>query len=292
MPLITDNILEARAAYAALELRAQSAEQNAAVLQVTISNLSSAQQAQAQSANLLTQYTVGQVQTNAQLTAQQAGQVSPDLTLDNFIASLGLAAALAEASMPDRAINSLSTSVQGYLTFAAGSDGISKVAGLRLYQPELGGPTALATTSFEIAKVTPQPGAPAPRTLYVVLQDKQYVFGGPFWTQFISGSPPSPPAQQIVVEIAKMFANVGAWTFPFLIQGATAITGFETTLSTLLGGAAPSERVAAYVTVVGALSNLVKALDPAARSNFVAGDLFALAAALDATTKIANTLRP
>jgi hypothetical protein len=292
MPLITEDIFQARAAYAALELRAQLSEQNAANLQATINNFSSLQQSLAQSARLLTQFTVSQVQTNAQLTAQQAGEVSPDLTLESFIASIGLALALGEATMPDRAISSATATVQSYLAFGAEPDGVSRVAGLRLYQPELGAPAALATTSLEIAKVIPAPGAPAPRNLYAVLQDKQSLFTDPFWSRFVTAEPVSQPSGQIVTEIAKVFANIGVWTLPFLIQGAAAIAGFETSLTTLIGGAVPPERAAAYATAVGALSALVKALDPATRSGFVAGDLFALAAALDATTKIAITLRP
>ena len=288
MPLLTQNISEASAAYSALELRVQSAEQATSTLQATVDNLRSTQTVVVDRARLLTQYTVGQVQANAQLTAQQAGQVSPDVSLDALIASLGLAVALAEASMPDRAVNSVNVTLQTYLTF----DANSKVTGVRLYQPELGQPTALATTSFEIAKVAPPPGTPAPRNLYAVLQDQQSLFTNPFWTRFATGTPPSQPAAQIVAEIAKVLANISGWTLPFLVQEAAAIAGFETTLSTLLAGTAPPERVSAFAAVVAALSTLTKALDPATRSNFVAGDLHALETALDATTRIATTLLP
>ncbi|HEV2494497.1 MAG TPA: hypothetical protein VG204_15650 [Terriglobia bacterium] len=288
MPLLAQNLFEARAAYSALELRVQSAEQTTTTLQATVDNLRSTQSVIVDRAKLLTQYTVGQVQSNAQLTADQAGRVSPDLPLDALISSLGLAVALAEASMPDRALNSVNVTLQTYLTF----DANSKVAGVRLYQPELGQPNALATTSFEIAKVAPPAGTPAPRDLYAVLQDKQSLFTNPFWIRFAAGTPPSQPAAQIVAEIAKVFANIGAWTLPFLVQEAAAIAGFETTLSALMAGTAPQERVSAFATVVAALSTLTKALDPATRSNFVAGDLHALEAALDATTRIAATLLP
>lgn len=292
MPLLTENIFEARAAYSALELRVQSAEQMTSALQATVDNLRSKQNVVVDRAKLLTQYTVDQVHANAQLTTQQAGQVSPDVALDALIASLGLAAALAEASMPDRAVNSVTATLQTYLTFNTGPDGVSRVAGVRLYQPELGQPTALASASFEIAKVAPPPGAPAPRNLYAVLQDKQSLFTNPFWTRFVAGTPPSSPASQIVAEITKVFASVGGWTLPFLVHEAAAIAGFETTLSGLLAGAAPPQPASAYATVVAALTALTKSLDPQARQNYVAGDLYALEAALDATTKIAATLLP
>lgn len=292
MPLLTNDIFEARAAYSGLELRAQAAEQSAAVLQATVDHLSATQEALAQSVRLQFQYSASQAQINGQLAAQQASQISPDVTLDDFIGSLGLAVALGEATMPDRAIGSVSVTVQSYLTFAAGPDNVSRVAGLRLYQPELGTPAALATTSFELSKLAPQPGTPAPRSLYAVLQDKQAVFADAFWARFATGTPPASPAPQIVIEIAKVFANVGGWSFPFLIQEAATIAGLETTLSGLLGGSVAPEPLAAYSTVVGTLSSLTKALDPASRSNFVAGDLFALTAALDATTRTATTLHP
>jgi hypothetical protein len=291
MPLITSDIQQARTAYFALELRANSAEQTAVTLQATVDDLASTHRELARTSGLLGQYAVSQLQTNSQLTVQQAGQVSPDITLGDFVASLGLAVALAEATMPGRAINSVKATVQSYLTFAAGPDGVSKVAGLRLYHPELGTPAALATTSFEIAKVATQPGTPAPRSLYAVLQDKQAEFSNPFWIQFAASSPPVRPADQTVAEIAKVFAQTGTWTFPFLVQEAAVIAGFETTIASMAANVAPPERAAAYGAVVAALTNLAKALDPTVKSRFVAGDLFALTAALDATTRIASAVR-
>lgn len=292
MPLITNDIFQARAAYNALEFRAQAAEQSAATLKATVDHLSATQQALTESVRFQSEYTASQAGINGQLAAQQANQISPDVTLNDFIGSVGLAIALGEATMPDRAIGSVSVTVQSYLTFVPGPDKVSKVAGLRLYHPELGTPSALATTSFELSKVAPPPGTPAPRSLYTVLQDKQAAFADEFWTKFSTGTPPSQPAQQIVIEITKVFASIGSWSFPFLIQEAATIAGLETTLASLLSGSVPPEQIAAYTTVVGALSSLTKALDPASRSNFVAGDLFALTAALDATTRTANTLHP
>ncbi|MGA2269778.1 MAG: hypothetical protein ABSH44_15020 [Bryobacteraceae bacterium] len=292
MALLTDNIDEARDAYSALELRARTAERNAAHLQATVTSLTSAHESLARSAGLLKEYAVVQAQDNARLRAQQAGQVSPDVMLDGFVASLGLAVALSEATMPDRAINSIQVTIQSYLTLSAGPDGVSKVAGIRLYQPELGGKAALATTSFEIRKVATTAGAPAPRNLYAVLQDKQAAFTDPFWGQFATGTPVSCPASQIVAEIAKTLAQAGQWSFPFVAQEAAVIAALEASLSALIGKAAATEALAAYVAAVGTLINLTKSLNPAARTGFVAGDLFALAAALDATTRAANTLRP
>jgi hypothetical protein len=293
MPLITGNISEARAAYATLEFRAQAAEQSVTALKTSLDHLSATHQALTQSVGLQVQYTTSQAQINGQLAAQQASQIMPDVSLADFIATLGLAVALGEATMPDRAISSVSVSVQSYLTVApAGPGNVSKVTGFRLYQPELGAPSALATTSFELTKLAPSPGTPALRSLYSVLQDKQAGFGNVFWSRFSSGTPAVQPAQQIVIEISKIFASIGAWSFPYIIQEAATIAGLETTLAGLLGSSVPAQQAAAFTSVVGALASLTASLNPANRSNFVAGDLFALTASLDATTKIANTLLP
>jgi hypothetical protein len=292
MPLITTVPAEALAAYNSLELRTQAAEHSVAVLKATADQLSATQETLAHSVGVQVQYTTSQAQINGQVAAQQANTITPDITLNDFIGSLGLALALGEATMPDRAIGPVSVTVQSYLTFATGPDHVTRVAGLRLYQPELGTPTALATTSFELSKVAPQPGTAAPRALYSVLLDKQNAFADPFWTKFASGTPPAQPAQQIVGEIVKIFANIGAWSFSYLIQEAATIAGLEKTLAGLLAGSAPAQQLAGYTAVVGALTSLTTALSAPGRSNFVAGDLFALTAALDATTKVATTLHP
>jgi len=294
MPLITDNIFQARAAYSDLELRVQSSQLNVATLQATVDHLNIVHQNLVDNAVAQGQYTSQTIATNANLTTQQATAVSPDITLDNFIASLGLSIALAEATMPDRAIHSVSASVQSFLTFNTGADGVTKLPGLRLYQPELGASTALATTSFDIAKVGAAVGAPAPRSLYTVWLEKQALFANSFWAKFVSGTPPQPPAEQIVAEIVKVFASVGAWSFPYLLQEATTIAALETTLTTPVAAASSAAgavgAAAAYSSSVAALSTLTAALN--ARNTYVAGDLYALAAALDATTNFAALLLP
>jgi hypothetical protein len=291
VPLITDDIMEARAAYTALELRTAAAELNVAVLRERIHTLAAAQQAIADQNGVLKDIAISQVSANAQLLASQASQVSPDSPLDGFIAALGLAVALGEASMSDRTIGSVQASVQSYLTLTTAPEGVAKIIGLRTYQPEFGVPTTLATASFELSKVSPAPGTQVPRNLYAILLEKQAVFTDPFWVQFAAGTPPVQPASQIVAEIATIFAEVGAWSMPFLVREAEQIASFEGRLAGLVGPA-PSQLVAIFTTTVRALAAQVKALDPATRTQFVAGDLHALASALDATTRIANLLKP
>ncbi|HTD54467.1 MAG TPA: hypothetical protein VK670_03740 [Silvibacterium sp.] len=289
MALLTNNITEARAAYADLELFADATQQRVVTLQATVDNLTALHSQLFETVRLQNELTLSQISTNAQLTTQQVSTILPDVTLDNFIASLGLSIALAEATMPDRTIGSVSASVQSYLTLTPGPNG-AFVPGLRLYQPELGQPSALATTSFDVSKTVALAGTAVPRSLYTVLQEKQSTFADPFWTKFASGTPPAQPAARIVAEVTKIFAAIGSWSFPYLLQEAAVIAGLETTLAGLIGSAAPQNAVGAYTTSVQTLFSLVQAIS--ARSIHVAGDLYALATALDTTTNLAHALIP
>jgi hypothetical protein len=288
MPLIAFNLDQARSAYSALELRASAAELHISTLQNTVDTLKAAQATVVDRAALLTQYTVAQAQSNAQLVAQQTSQVSPDISLESFIGTLGLAVALGEASMPDRAVNSVKATLQAYLTFDTGADGVSKSVGVRFYQPELGQATALMTASFEIAKVPPAPGVPAPRSLYNVLQSKQALYTSPFWMQFSAGTPPAAPAAQIIAAISATFGAIGGWTLPFLIGQASTIATLETTLAARVAATGQADAVAAYSSAVQALSSLVASLSQ--RAAYVAGDLYALSTSLDATTRAAQAI--
>ncbi len=289
MPLIAFNLDEARSAYSSLELRATAADQHISTLQATVEALKTAQSTVVDRAALLTQYTVAQAQSNAQLVAQQTQQVSPDIPLDSFIGTLGLAVALGEASMPDRTVNSVKTTLQAYLTFDNGADGVSKSVGVRLYQPELGQATALMTASFEIAKIPPAPGVPAPRTLYTVLESKQALYTDPFWVKAPAGQSPFQAPAQIIAAISATFAAIGNWTFPFLVARAATIATLESSLANLVPATAAADAAASYASAVQALSTLVASLN-APRAAYVAGDLYALSASLDATTRAARNL--
>ncbi len=286
MPLVADNIEQARSAYAALETRAVTAETHVATLQASLQTLQAVVPTLVDRNNLLTQYTVGQVQQNSQLVSQQAQQVSPDIPLDGFIASLGLATALAESTMPDRTVNSLASTVQCFLSLSAPAADGSRSVGLRFYQPELGAPTSLATTSFEIAKVPTDPGTSTPRSLYTVLADKQSLYADSFWMPFTGGTPAVAPAAQIVIESSEMLSSVSSWTFAFILQESGKIAAFEANLATLLGSGATAAAAAPFAAAVAALAALLKRLTGNTAAP-VAGDLYALSAALDLTTKTA-----
>jgi hypothetical protein len=291
MPLVALNLDQARSAYSALELRTAAAESHVSVLQATVDTLNAAQSTLVDRANLLTEFTVIHAQANAQLVADQVNQISPDAQLNRFVAALGMAAALAEASMPDRTIDAVTASVQMYLTFGTAPDGSSSI-GVRLYQPELGVPAALATTSFEMKKVPPQPGVPAPVSLYSVLQRKQAAYTQAFWGQFASAAPPSHPAADIVATIGITLSNVGVWSFPFLVQQASAIAAAETILASRAAETAPSGATAAYSAAVAALASATAGFTAADPTLAVAGDLYALAAVLDASTRRAEGVLP
>jgi len=278
MPLRTDDIVQARSAYATLEARAQSAERRADQLQALVNELRKARPAEIDVLALLRQRVADLEAENIALRKQldQLAQLKADLPLQNFVAAIGLGAAIGEASMPDRSIATLAAKVQTYL--APTEHGV----GLRFQQPELGAlAVGLSTTAFELAKVPPTAGVPAPRSLYAILQDKQQVLSDPLVAPFI-------PATRVQVKIAELLANTGAWDFGYLVQGAASMATQERELARLLGQRIPGEAAAAYGAAVDALAALVDSL--AGKPNPVAGDLRSLAAALDSTGRCLATL--
>ncbi len=280
MPLRTDDLLQARRAYGALEARAQSAERRAEQLQVLVTELRKLPPAEVDVIALLRQRILDLEGENIRLRTQldQLAQLKTDLPLQNFVAAVGLAAAIGEASMPNRSIASMATKVQTYL--APAEQGV----GLRFQQPELGAfAVGLSTTAFEVAKVPPAPGVPAPRSLYAVLQDKQQVLADPFFARFA-------PAMQVQVKLAELFANTGAWHFAYLVQAAAVVAAQERELAKLLAQQVSREAAAAYGAAVDALAALADSLT--SKANPVAGDLLALASALDLTTGSLKTLLP
>src|SRR5262249_47302239 len=81
--------------------------------------------------------------------------------------------------------------------------------------------------------------APAERSLYAVLQDKQRLLAEPFLTALA-------PARYVLVKIADMFANAGAWRFDYLAQAAAGLATSERHLASLLVQKLGSDVPAAY----------------------------------------------
>ena len=286
MPLVTDNIEEARVAYNALEGRAQSAEQLAQTLQSALTNEIAREPVTFRVSEILRQHTLDREADNAQLTSQlqQALVVKADLPLQSFIASIGLASALGEATMPDRSISSVAATLQTHLQLA------ESVIGLRFFQPGIDRDSAtLCTTTVQLAKVTPQPGVPAPRNLYTALEDKQSVYANAFWSKFVT-TPPSQPAADAEAAIALLLANAGVWTFANVLQATIAIATLEKSLSVLVSAAQPGTAATSFASAVNDLFVLTASLQITALP--VAGDLLALTAALDNVTSAARALLP
>ena len=262
MPLLTDDLNQARRAYAALEARARDAEALTTVLPT------------------LQQRILDLEGENFELRAQvaQLASVKADLPLQRFIDSVALAAALGEASMPERAIPSIKAEVRTYLV--PGSEGI----GVRFQQPELAAtPNGLSSTSFEIVKVPPQPGLDAPANVYVALQEIQRVYSDPFWLRFGQSA-------QIVAAATKVLANVDAWNAPFLVHAAADLAQLQEGLVAPAATIALAEAAARYNGAVGALRSLTDT--QISKVNFVAADIYALAAALATTVVAARGVIP
>jgi hypothetical protein len=183
-----------------------------------------------------------------------------DVSLSGFVQSLALDVALGEATMPDRVVTPVSVSASTYLVPSDGG------IGLRFQPPELADrPEGLSSTSLELAKV-PMVDGRTPPSLYSVLQQKQRVYGVPSAGRI---------AGRIVAEVGKVLAASGAWTLPFLAESAVRIGELELKL-------AESERAEGRSEDAKALLRVARSLLDKPRPT--AGDLYSLAAALDATT--------
>lgn len=286
MPLVTDNIEEARAAYNALETRNQSSERLVQVLRSALQQARAQGPVSLENARDLRQVALNREADNERLRTQlrQAIVAKADLGLESLIAAVGLAAALGEATMPDRVISQLSASVQSYLLLDRSG------VGLRFFQTGIDpSPEALSSANFQISKIPPPPAVSAPRNLYAVLQDKQQVYTDPFWKGFVSNiQPPSNPAAQIVTVAATMLATASTWSFPYVLQSAGDIGKLEKTLSQLTAARVSASGAAAYSAAADSLLAVASALNNTPIP--VAADLLSLTASLDNVTRVARTL--
>ena len=124
----------------------------------------------------ISRYAVAQLQANAQLATEQAQQVSPDVTRSYaFVRALGLAAAVSEATMPDRTISELSATLQTYLTLGSSPDGSTSV-GCGSTSRSLARRRQRRPSRLRLQKSRLLPGSSAPPNLYSVMSAKQAVF--------------------------------------------------------------------------------------------------------------------
>jgi hypothetical protein len=279
MPLDTDDIDEARVAYAALEARLAGLQQAAAAAQAGAAALLQANRGLIDTIGPLRQRVLDLEGRNAELDAQvdAIAQLRADLTVADLVQSVGLALALGTATLADRTVPSATVNVQSYVAPAGGP------VGLRLQQPELAGlPVGLSSTQFTLAQVPVGPQAPAPRPLFAVLLDKQRLYGGPPFEGVQA-------AAQLVAAAAQTLATAGSWTVPYLAGQASTIAGLE--------GQVAQALLAAGQARAGGLRDAARALGDAAtavatRARPVAADVWTLATLLDASTRAGQALAP
>jgi len=279
MPLITEDIAQAREAYARLEGRLASAERRVSTAEAALGDLLAAHQTLLDTTGVLRQRILDLERANIELQQRldQVTHLRADVGLVEFVTSVGLAAALGEASMPDRAVSSLSASIRTFLTPEGG------VFGLRFPQPEFGDVAAgLTTTSFQLAKIPAFADAPAPRPLYTVVQDKQLIYSTPRFADMATAS-------QLVASASRLLADTGAWSFSFLVQEARTIGSLEARLADVLPDQPAGTREALAQAAV-ALSALTERLITLSRPS--AGDLLALSTAMDTTSRAARAFLP
>jgi hypothetical protein len=279
MPLTTENIAQARIAYAALEGRLASAERRASAAAAELGHLLAAHRTLTDTTNVLRQRILDLERDNIELQQRldQVTHLRADVSLAGFVTSVGLAAALGDASMPNRAVSRLSASIRTYLTPEGGG------VGLRFPQPELGDIAAgLTTTLFQLAKVPTGAATPTPRPLYTVAQDKQILYGAPRFADLTT-------AGQLVAAATRLLTDTGAWSFDFLVQEARTIASLETLLADSLPER-PAGAREALARAAAALSALTERLMTLSRPS--AGDLLSLSTAMDATSRAARTFLP
>lgn len=205
---------------------------------------------------------------------ERVRQARAQASFAGFVRSFGLAVAVGEATMPDRAVSSVSVSAQAYLVPDEGG------VGLRFQPAESAArPAGLSTAAFELAKL-PAAG-PALPSLYAVLEEKQRVYSSEPWAS-------RRETRALLAEISRTLADTGAWDLPFLAERAAAIAKLEQELVRAQAPRRRTEVAARARAAVDELASLTGRLQ--LEREPVAGDLYALVAALHASTRAAEEL--
>jgi hypothetical protein len=203
---------------------------------------------------------------NAALRSEPAASgPAGSMRLHDFVDAFGLAAALGDASMPDRALAFIKVS-----TLAAISVQDSEVW---LTFPRLTASisAALPTVSFDLVKTPLSHGVPANQSMYSVLLDMQALYSSAFWTD-------QPSAHQLVIETTRVMGDSAGWTMPYLLDAAETLARAEEELARLTMDASDSQSSLPLSAAAGAVTDLCHALR--AKPTLVAGDLEALTTAL------------
>jgi|GEM_PF-5297595 len=265
MPLYAQSIQEARGAYDVLEIRAVNAELHASILQRLLDEITIHEPLTIRESRILGDHVVEAVAKNVVLERQRDDAVAAkaDIPLQAFVVGIGMTLAIAEQTMPDRAIPTASGSIRSAIVLEGGA------IGLRFWQPELAG-MVMSTTAFEITKIPSSGNAPAPR-LFTVLQGKIALFGMPRWT----GLAPTPA---LLVAASSLLGEAGSWTFASIVAATNTIAANESALASASSASAFRDATATLRALATMLTG---------KATPVAGDVYALVAALAATTRAA-----
>ena len=201
---------------------------------------------------------------------EELARVKAEISLADLARGLARAATAGEAAAPDRAVRSLTASVQGH--FTVDPDGVA----IRFQPPELGDRTAgLGRASFELAKLPPPVGAAAPTNLTAVLQEKQALYSDERWRRKAEGG-------RVVSEVTRVLGVTPS--AQELVAAAASIANRERRMALSFRGGEGQ----AYRTATRSLVWLVNAI--VTKPEASAADLLALGATLAATTAAAREL--
>jgi hypothetical protein len=278
MPLAATNLEQAKEVYSALEERTQAAEWRVTTLEQSVGELQAVSVGQIDHIRLLKQRILDIESHNLKLQTQvqQVAQATTDMLVSEFAQMTALSVEIAEAVMPDRSVISLTSELKSYLLPQQGAFGV------RLPQPELSiEPGELSSTSIQLAKVPPPAGSPASsKSLYLVLVEKQAMYGAPRW----SGSK---AAAALVSGIVGILTDTGDWGGTAIPRAAAAVATLELAFADELGGASSPSGLAQYRALATDCQTLARGI--VARAKLVPGDVRAVTSALDQTTTLAQT---
>jgi hypothetical protein len=276
MPLVTTDLDQARLAYSALEMRAAAADQRISVLERAVAGARDGAPPSAPTGGVgvLLQRIADLEGQNQTLLARldDATKAVAEIPIQRVVDSIGLAAAIAEASMPDRVIGALAASVTSHLRSNAGQ------LAARLPLPQLDGPSnSLSTVSFEVSRVPPTGEAAMPRSIFITLEEKQAIYGDARWAGIRQTA-------GVVLQVSIAMGSIGSWTWDSLLADVQRVAAAERALAAQLAGPLTAE----YLAAADRAMSLIQALT--GKPNPVAGDVWSISAALEETTRLARQL--
>jgi hypothetical protein len=220
---------------------------------------------------------------NAALRLRFLGPPPPPagISVQNLVGSIGLSAALGEATLADRALGTLSVSAQ-MMVVAVEQNSVS----VQFPSPATPLPSDnLSTVTVVLDRMPAAAGHSDPPTLYHVLAAKQALYGGADWFA-------SDQAKAIVAACTAALAQAAGWTFASVLSTADTVTTSEQSLAAALSARQPVPAgTPAYASAADASRHVIDGLKSAS-SPPVAADLAALCSALHNVTVAAAGVVP